>query len=93
MKNEMKSFEYNPVKAGPLVAGAMLLYAILPIDLIPDVAVGIGQLDDAIVLTAGTIFEVVNIVNAIKQKRQVNMADIKRYDYNEDAEDADYEEI
>ena len=93
MKNEMKSFEYNPVKAGLMVAGAMLLYAILPIDLIPDVAVGIGQLDDAIVLTAGTIFEVVNIVNAIKQKRQVNMADIKRYDYNEDAEDADYEEI
>ncbi len=93
MKNEMKSFEYNPVKAGLLVAGAMLLYAILPIDLIPDVAVGIGQLDDAIVLTAGTIFEVVNIVNAIKQKRQVNMADVKRYDYSEDAEDADYEEI
>ena len=53
----------------------------------------IGQLDDAIVITAGAIYEVSNIMNAIKEKRQLNMADVKIYDYNENAEDAYYEEI
>ena len=32
-------------------------------------------------------------MNAIKEKRQLNMADVKIYDYNENAEDAYYEEI
>ena len=52
-----------------------------------------GTLVDAILLTAGTIFEVVNIMNAIKQKRQPEMADVKHYECNEDIEDADFIEI
>ncbi len=96
MKKEITSKNYNPVTVGLLIAGAMIAYAVLPVDFIPDLAVGIGQLDDAIVLTAGTIAEVVNIVHAIKQNKQPIAQDTQRYDFNEyadDIEDAEYREI
>ena len=94
MKKEITSKNYNPVTVGLLIAGAMIAYAVLPIDFIPDLAVGIGQLDDAIVLTAGTIAEIVNIIHAVKMNKQP--VNVQRYDFNEygdDIEEAEYREI
>ena len=96
MKKEITSKNYNPVTVGLLIAGAMIAYAVLPIDFIPDLAVGIGQLDDALVLTAGTIAEVVNIVHALKLNKEAMAPNTQRYDFNEygdDIEEAEYREI
>lgn len=96
MKKEITSKNYNPVTVGLLIAGAMIAYAVLPIDFIPDLAVGIGQLDDALVLTVGTIAEVVNIIHAVKMNKQPVAENTQRYDFNEygdDIEEAEYREI
>ena len=59
MKNKLMNLD--PKFTCFLIAGAVLLYLISPVDLIPDFIVGLGQLDDAIMTTAGTIFEVYSI--------------------------------
>ena len=47
---------------GIIIAVAVLGYAIFPFDVIPDMAIGAGQIDDIVVAVLGTIGEVVNIV-------------------------------
>ena len=96
MKKEITSKNYNPVTVGLLIAGAMIAYAVLPVDFIPDLAVGIGQLDDAIVLLAGTIAEAANIIHALKLNKEAMAPNTQRYDfseYGEDIEEAEYKEL
>lgn len=47
---------------GIIIAVAVLGYAIFPFDVIPDMAIGAGQIDDIVVAVLGTIGEVINIV-------------------------------
>ncbi len=91
MNNKLKNLD--PKFTCFLVAGAMLLYLISPVDLIPDFVVGLGQLDDVILMTAGTIFEVYSIYKAITQDRVPKKAESHKYEYSDDLEYADYKEI
>ena len=91
MKNNLKNLD--PKFTCFLVAGAMLIYLISPVDLIPDFVVGLGQLDDAIMMTAGTIFEVYSIYKLITQGRAPKKAKADKCDYSDDLGYADYKEI
>ncbi|SCY16822.1 Protein of unknown function [Lachnospiraceae bacterium XPB1003] len=93
MKNKLMNLD--PKFTCFLIAGAVLLYLISPVDLIPDFIVGLGQLDDAIMTTAGTIFEVYSIYKLITQNRVPKTAKpgAQKYEYSEDIGYADYKEI
>ena len=54
--------KYNPVLVGIIIAIAVFLYMIGPIDFLPDFITGFGQIDDGIMLTLGLIAEFVNFV-------------------------------
>ncbi len=93
MKNKLMNLD--PKFTCFLIAGAVLLYLISPVDLIPDFIVGLGQLDDAIMTTAGTIFEVYSIYKLITRDRtpKKERAATQKYEYSEDIGYADYKEI
>ena len=70
MKNEMSCEKKSPVL--PIVIGAgvtlfALGYAILPFDIINDLAIGVGQIDDLVVLFIGTVTDIIVAVMVIKR--------------------------
>ncbi|WP_404333282.1 YkvA family protein [Mesobacillus maritimus] len=63
-----------PLKVKATIAGA-LGYFILPIDLIPDIAAGVGYVDDLSVVTVALIQVAMYIDEDIKQKAKKKLAD------------------
>lgn len=45
----------SKIAKGFITAAIVIAYILVPVDVVPDVLVGIGQVDDAIVLAAGII--------------------------------------
>ncbi|MFD2045389.1 YkvA family protein [Ornithinibacillus salinisoli] len=63
-----------PLKVKATIAGA-LGYFILPIDLIPDVALGVGYIDDLGVITAALFQVAIHIDEGIKKQAKDKMKD------------------
>lgn len=63
-----------PLKVKATIAGA-LGYFILPIDLIPDIAAGVGYVDDLGVVTAALIQVAMHIDEDIKKQSRKKLAD------------------
>lgn len=63
-----------PVKAKTIIIGA-LGYFILPLDLIPDVAIGIGYTDDITLLISALITVSMYIDNKVKCQAKEKLAD------------------
>lgn len=53
-----------------LVFVLSIIYAISPVDFIPDIIVGLGQLDDIVAIIAGTIYFGKEVLRATAAKRQ-----------------------
>jgi len=67
--NNIKEMKYNPVLVGVLIGAFMLGYAFGPIDFIPDFLVGYGQIDDGLVLTIGSILEIINLIYGLNYSK------------------------
>lgn len=70
----MDKTRIRKIIVGVIIAVVVLVYCINPFDLIPDVAVGAGQMDDIGIAILGVIGEVINIV--IGKKQIVDMDEI-----------------
>lgn len=57
----MDKTKLRKIILGAVIAVAVLGYDIFPIDIIPDIAVGPGQIDDIVITVLGIIGEVINI--------------------------------
>ena len=62
MTNEIRKNNYINLIVGAAILAVVAVYAFSPIDIVPDFFVGLGQIDDGIVIILGIISEIVNAV-------------------------------
>ncbi len=63
MKNQLNS---KKSIVAIVIAVVVLAYLIFPFDILPDVAVGVGQIDDVVVALLGIALEVITVISGGK---------------------------
>ena len=77
-----------------IVAGILvLLYMLMPLDMIPDFFSGIGQVDDVMVLIAGIIYEIANLIGASNARRSARQSASSSYEEDRKREFGSYKEL
>ena len=89
--NNIREMSYNPVTVGVIIGIVMLAYAFGPFDFVPDFALGYGQIDDGIVLTIGSILEIINLIYGLNHSRSNQETSSSYRDYVDNY--SDYREI
>ena len=83
------STKRNKLTIGLIIGIIVLAYLILPFDIIPDIALGAGQIDDGIVAILGIALEVFNFLYTGNIDKKTEKDDSK----GKEAEDAQYREV
>ncbi len=89
----MAKSKKNHVIPGVIVGILVLIYLFSPLDMIPDFFTGFGQIDDALILIAGIVYEIVNLIRGIGEKPEKQKADHSTYEEDRKEEYGSFREI